>query len=696
MSLSAMPVESLRGVGPQTAKALRRLGLRTIEQLCFHLPRRYEDRSRIVPIARLNAGQPAVVQGVIQETRVRTGRQRYLQLRLVDDTGWALLRFFNYRQLPGTFTEGEMLRCYGEPRYGPPFHFFQPEILPLDQPLGDGTLTPVYTTTEGVTQKTLRQIIFQALAHYRLVGEGQGSSCTALLPDFLPHSWLTPYGLPSLAEALQALHFPPADSDVGRLLSGRSAPRRRLAFEELLAHHLYRRRIRQHYAARHAPVLTDRQGLVERLVGALPFALTGAQQKVWQTISADLAAPVAMRRMLQGDVGSGKTLIAMMAAAQAVSAGAQAVVMAPTEILAEQHYQAFRELLCPVGATLTVLHGSLTARERADRLTGLADGRIQIAVGTHALFQKEVRFARLALVIIDEQHRFGVRQRMALLEKGRLSQGAAHLLIMTATPIPRTLAMSVYADLDVSTIDELPPGRTPVETAVIGDHRRDEIVRRIRAACSAGRQVYWVCPLIDESETLDLQTLDETFRRLTAELPELRIDVVHGRMGREKKQQVMRRFKEGRVDILVATTVIEVGVDVPNASVMIIENAERLGLAQLHQLRGRVGRGAVKSACVLLYKAPLSEAGRARLEIMRATCDGFELARRDLAMRGPGELFGTRQSGDLAFKVADLREDHDMVPAVSECALRLEREAPQGIEPLIGRWLESPSVTLAG
>lgn len=540
-------------------------------------------------------------------------------------------------------------------------------------------LTPIYPATEGIAQLKLRALTAQALQ--MLAGD------SALLPELLPPELLDEVRMPDLIEAVRYVHRPPTDAPVAALMDGSHPAQQRLAFEELLAHHLSLRQLRQKADRSRAPVISGDSDLARKFRASLPFQLTGAQQRVATEILHDLAKPHPMMRLVQGDVGCGKTVVAALAALDCIGAGYQAAVMAPTELLAEQHYRNFTSWFAPLGLKPAWLTGRQPVAQRRETLERLRNGQAPIAIGTHALFQEDVAFAKLALVVIDEQHRFGVHQRLALREKGAQADVYPHQLIMTATPIPRTLAMTAYADLDVSAIDELPPGRTPVKTAVISDARRAEVVARVRRACVEGKQVYWVCPLIEESEVLQCQAAEDTAAALTSALPELNIGLVHGRMASRLKERAMAHFTSGDIQLLVATTVIEVGVDVPNASLMIIENAERLGLAQLHQLRGRVGRGAVESGCVMLYHAPLSAAARARLEVMRETNDGFEIARRDLELRGPGELLGTRQAGELHLRIADLTRDAPLVPKVQQAATLLLERYPERVAPLVRRWL---------
>ncbi len=678
-----LPVTALRGVGPRLADRLRRLGIRTAEDVLLHLPARYQDRSRVVPIGLLRPGAEAQIEAEVVGAEVTASGRRFLLCRLRDASGALTLRFFHFSPAQQQLFEqtGTRLRCFGEVRQGyAGLEMIHPECRRLDPdtpPVSD-RLTPIYPATAGLQQFTLRALAEQALAQL---------DAGALLPELLPPALRAQLQLPSVAEAVQLLHRPPSDASLAELDGGRHPARRRLAFEELLAHQLSLRRLRERMRRQAAPPLAGDGGLSRRFLERLPFTLTGAQRRVLEEIAADLAQPRPMLRLLQGDVGSGKTVVAAVAALRAVETGAQAALMAPTELLAEQHYRGFQNWLSGLGVEVAWLTGRLAGRARRTLLERLAAGEIQIAVGTHALFQDRVSFAELALAIVDEQHRFGVHQRLALREKGRQGDRRPHQLIMTATPIPRTLAMSAYADLDTSIIDELPPGRRPVKTVAAPDSRREDVIDRIRRACRNGRQAYWVCPLIEESETLQCQAAAVTAERLTALLPELRIGLVHGRLPAADKEAAMAAFKAGALDLLVATTVIEVGVDVPNASLMIVENAERLGLAQLHQLRGRVGRGNTDSSCVLLYKPPLSSIAHARLAVLRECNEGFKIALRDMELRGPGEVLGTRQTGEQSLRVADLLRDGDLLNAARYAADRLLREHPDRVEPLIRRWI---------
>ena len=680
--LDERPVTSLRGVGPALAATLDRLGLRTVQDVLFHLPLRYEDRTRVVPIGTLRAGDRAVIEGEIQLAEVVFRRRRALLCRIADGSGFLTLRFFHFSAAQQeSLARGARLRCFGEARPGPAgLEIVHPEyrkIVPGVSAAAGDSLTPVYPTTEGVQQGRMRALTALALA--QLQGGG--------LRDWVTPDVLGMVGLPSLEGALRYVHRPPPEADIEALNAGRHPSQRRLAFEELLAHQISLRLLRQAADRDDAWPLPRRTDLVDRCLAQLPFQLTAAQRRVWHEMSVDLERRHPMMRLVQGDVGSGKTVVAALAALRAVEHGAQAAVMAPTELLAEQHARNFTGWLDPLGVRVGLLTGRLTGKARTALAQDLASGAVQVAVGTHALFQEGVEFDKLALVIVDEQHRFGVHQRMQLREKGRTDGRYPHQLVMTATPIPRTLAMTAYADLDVSIIDELPPGRTPVRTVVLPDARRDEVVARIDAACRAGRQAYWVCPLIDESDVVRHQAAEETAAALSAALPGVRVGLVHGRMPGSRKDAVMTAFKQGQLDLLVATTVIEVGVDVPNASLMVIENAERMGLAQLHQLRGRVGRGTVESTCVLLYAPPLTPIARERLGVLRDTNDGFEVARRDLELRGPGELLGTRQTGLMALKVAELVRDSDLLPGVQRAADLMLGSPRANIEALLRRWI---------
>ena len=673
----------IKGVGPALAEKLERLGLRSVEDLLFHLPLRYQDRTRVTPIGALRPGMDAVVEGVVQAADVVMGRRRSLLCRLQDGTGTLSLRFYHFSAaLKASLQRGTRLRCYGEVRPGASgLEIYHPEMQNLESqqaaPVAD-TLTPIYPATEGLSQLRLRSLSEAALQWL-----GSGNS----LNELLPADFAADYQLAPLREAIHTLHRPPPDIDLEALHDGRHWAQHRLAFEELMAHQLAMLRLRAQIRSRRAPVMQASGELTAQYLRHLGFPLTGAQRRVAEEVAADLQQPRPMLRLVQGDVGAGKTVVAALAALRALEAGWQVALMAPTEILAEQHFVNFQRWFAPLGISVAWMAGKLKGKARANQLQLIATGDAAMVVGTHALFQEEVRFHNLGLAIIDEQHRFGVQQRLALRDKGAAGQFSPHQLIMTATPIPRTLAMSAYADLDTSVLDELPPGRTPINTVLISDSRREEVVERVRAGCAEGRQAYWVCTLIEESEQLQAQAAEVSWAELCESLPELSIGLIHGRMKPTEKADIMAAFKAGDLHLLVATTVIEVGVDVPNASLMIIENPERLGLAQLHQLRGRVGRGSTASHCVLLYHAPLSALGRERLGIMRESSDGFVIAEKDLELRGPGEVLGTRQTGLVQFRVADLVRDADLLPAVQEAAKRLAHDYPDHVQALIDRWL---------
>jgi ATP-dependent DNA helicase RecG len=647
----------------------------------FLLPARYEDRTRVTPLGALFAGMRAVVEGEVQLADVVFRRRRSLLVKISDGSGFLTLRFFYFsRTQQQQLARGARLRCFGEVRRGPQgLEMVHPEYRHLGAeaaPLDD-RLTPIYPLVEGQTQGRVRAQVNRALD--RLAANPA--------EDLLPAGIVTRMQLPTLREALEFMHHPPVGTSLDSLAAGRNPAQRRLAFEELLAHQLSLVQLKQRVQSEPARALSDTAGLAARFIQSLPWSLTGAQSRVLGEVTADLAQQRPMMRLVQGDVGCGKTVVAAAAAAIAVGCGTQAALMAPTELLAEQHWRSLDAWFRPLGVTVVLLTGSQAARTRRSALEAVASGEAHIAVGTHALFQQGVTFHQLALAIVDEQHRFGVQQRMQLKQKGEGDGSTPHQLIMTATPIPRTLAMTAYADLDVSVIDELPPGRTPIRTVVLPEERRADVIERVHANCREGRQAYWVCTLIDESEELRAQAAEETAARLTEALPELRIGLIHGRMPPRPKDKAMQEFKAGKTQLLVATTVIEVGVDVPNASLMVIENAERMGLAQLHQLRGRVGRGSRESFCTLLYSGRLSPLARARLETLRDTNDGFAIAQKDLELRGPGELLGTRQTGLAELKVADLIRDADLLPQVRSTAEQLLRDNAPCMAPLTRRWI---------
>ncbi|MGE5241918.1 MAG: ATP-dependent DNA helicase RecG [Bacteroidota bacterium] len=681
MDIASLPVSALKGVGPKLKEKLARLGLHTVQDVLFHLPLRYQDRTRLRPIGSLRPGMEAATEGEIELADVVFRGRRSLVCRVSDGTGHLHLRFFYFNAAQqANLARGRRLRLFGEVRFGPaglemvhPEYEFTEASAPAK---AEEALTPVYPSTTGVHQLALRKIATQALEKY-----------LDAIQEWLPPAVLEELRLPRLAQAVSLVHRPPPHTPVELLAQARHPAVQRLAFEELLAHHLSLKRLRTRVQTESAPAVEGRGELMQRLLAQLPFRLTGAQQRVLDEILRDLRQSHPMQRLVQGDVGSGKTIVAACAAVSAIECGLQVAVMAPTELLADQHLRNFHGWLEPLGVSAAGLSGKLNGRARQDVLERIGSGKAGVVVGTQALFQEGVEFADLGLIIVDEQHRFGVHQRLALREKGSQGLRRPHQLIMTATPIPRTLAQSLYADLDVSVVDELPPGRKPVETVALPAARRADVVSRIHDACAAGRQAYWVCPLIEESETLELETATDTAQALREALPTLNIALVHGRMKPPEKEKIMAAFKRGEVNLLVATTVIEVGVDVPNASLMIIENAERLGLSQLHQLRGRVGRGATESHCVLLYQPPLSEAARARLAALRETNDGFEIARRDLEMRGPGEMLGTRQAGMPQFHIADLLRDRALLPRVQQVAELLLRDYPECVDPIVRRWL---------
>jgi len=676
------PLTTLGGVGPALADTLGKLGLREVQDLWFHLPLRYEDRTTVVPIGDLRPGDRAQVEGIVEH--VERGFRFRPQLKVIigDDSGRPLLlRFFHFRKAQvDLLAKGTRLLCFGEVRQGPQgLEIVHPQYQRIEADeavLVDERLTPVYPTTEGLGPRRLASVIARALAHLPT------DDRLELIPDEIGR----PMGLTSLRNALLHVHRPPPDVDLRQLGEGTHPAQQRLAFEELLTQHLTLRRMRAAVKKRKSPALKSAGTLRDRLLAALPFALTKAQARVSKEVARDLARAHPMLRLVQGDVGSGKTVVAALAALAAIESGYQVALMAPTELLAEQHLRNFRAWLEPLGLEVEWLAGKVQGKARKSALARAAGGA-HVLVGTHALMQEGVSFAKLGLVIVDEQHRFGVHQRLALRDKGAEGDLIPHQLVLTATPIPRTLAMSAYADLDVSSIDELPPGRTPVQTVAISNERRYDVMERIHAACTEGRQVYWVCTLIEESEQLNAQAAEVAHAELTIALPDLAVGLIHGRMKPKEKQAVMDAFKAGEIAVLVATTVIEVGVDVPNASLMVIENSERLGLAQLHQLRGRVGRGAIASNCVLLYQTPLSRLARERLQVMRETNDGFRIAEKDLELRGPGEVLGTRQTGQLQFRIADLTRDGHLMPEVQRVAEAMMKGHPGRCERLIARWV---------
>ncbi|TYA30423.1 ATP-dependent DNA helicase RecG [Aggregatibacter actinomycetemcomitans] len=684
--LDAIPLTAISGVGAAVAEKLGKLGIFNLQDLLFHLPLRYEDRTRITPIADLQAEQYATIEGVVQSSEVQFGRRPMLMVYLSDGTAKLALRFFNFNAgMKNSLQPGARVKAFGEVRRGrfmAEIHHPEYQIIHDNKPLVLAeTLTPIYPATEGLKQTALRKLIAQAL----LVLDK--TPVAELLPaECNPHPF-------DLKFAIQFLHNPPPDVSLTTLEEGRHPAQQRLIFEELLAYNLAMQKVRSGIQANFAEPLSYQSDLKARFLAQLPFQPTNAQLRVTEDIERDVAQPYPMMRLVQGDVGSGKTLVAALAALLAIDNGKQVALMAPTEILAEQHAVNFRRWFEPLGIQVGWLAGKVKGKQRVAELEKIKSGAVQMVVGTHALFQEEVEFHRLSLVIVDEQHRFGVHQRLMLREKGNQAGVYPHQLIMTATPIPRTLAMTVYADLDTSIIDELPPGRTPITTIAISEDRRAEIIERVNVACTQEkRQAYWVCTLIDESEMLEAQAAEAVAEDLRKILPHLRIGLVHGRMKPNEKQAVMAQFKLAELDLLVATTVIEVGVDVPNASLMIIENAERLGLSQLHQLRGRVGRGSTASFCVLMYKPPLGKISQKRLQVMRDTQDGFVISEKDLEIRGPGEVLGTKQTGITEFKVANLMRDRKILPTVQFYAKQLVQKYPQTADLLIRRWLNNREI----
>jgi len=680
----SLPVDMLPGVGDKLKQKLQRLGIEKVQDLLFLLPSRYLDRTHLTPIGSLQPGQAALVQGTVELTQVKFGRRRSLLCRISDGTGALLLRFFYFsKQQQVKLARDTLVRCWGSVRRSSgKLEMIHPEyqfIVPEQMDVVEQSLTPVYPATEGLSQGRLRRLTDQAI-HALATGEQH-------LLELLPEEVLLEISLPDLLGALRYVHRPPPDADTAALLAGNHPAQRRLAFEELLAHHLSLLSFRQKVHARAAAPLTLAPQCKQDFLRRLPFRLTGAQQRVLIEIEQDLSGHRPMLRLVQGDVGSGKTVLAALAALHAFNSGYQAAIMAPTELLAEQHYQNLHKWFEPADVPVIFLTGKVKNLERKTRLAEIAGQRPVIAIGTHALFQEQVVFGRLGLIIVDEQHRFGVHQRLALLEKGAAQKAFPHQLIMTATPIPRTITMTVFADLDISVIDEMPPGRQPVNTVVLANDKRPELITRIAEVCRQGRQVYWVCTLIEESDAIQSEAAIDTYDSLTTQLPDLRVGLIHGKMKSTEKERVMAAYKAAAIDLLVATTVIEVGVDVPAASLMVIENAERLGLSQLHQLRGRIGRGEQQSDCVLLYQPPLADMARTRLAIMRSTSNGFEIAQKDMELRGPGEILGIRQSGLPELRLADLLRDAGLIPAVQRAARLLQGKYPALATALINRWL---------
>ena len=676
-----MDVTQLNGVGPALAAKLGKLGLHRAEDLLFHLPSRYQDRTRLVPLHALTPKMACLVEGQITSSSLQRGRRVSLRVSISQNGASLGLRFMHFHANQAkSFTIGRNLRCFGELRPGPQgLEMVHPEYVLFDDepPALADQLTPIYPSTEGLSLTRMGQLI--ALAWHQLE---QGS---LKLDELLPRQLITQYQLPSLEESLRQLHYPNLHQDLHQLQNEVTPARLRLVLEELIAHQLTFKHAKQQNQRLPAPVLAIKKNLEQALIKNLPFQLTKAQQRVWQEVATDLATPLPMVRMVQGDVGSGKTVLAALAACRAVDHGCQVAVLAPTEILAEQHFHNFSHWLEPLGIHVAWLTGKQKAQIKRQSMAAITSGEGQVIIGTHALFQEAVEYQHLGLVIIDEQHRFGVAQRHSLVKKAPSGSGL-HQLVMTATPIPRTLAMSAYGDLDHSVIDELPPGRKPINSVLINNNRRADVIERIHLACNSGQQVYWICPLIETSDVLQCEAAQDTAVLLTEQLNNINVGLVHGRLSGTEKAEVMSRFKAGEVQLLVATTVVEVGVDVPNANLMVIDNAERLGLAQLHQLRGRVGRGQAQSHCLFMYQAPLSAMGRERLDILRQSNDGFVIAEKDLQLRGPGEVLGTRQAGTVGLKIADLMRDAHLLPEVKQLAEGYAAH-PNQTSKIILRWV---------
>ena len=676
--LANIDVTSLKGVGPALGKKLAKLGIQTVQDILFHLPFRYEDRTQITPIGASRPGESYVLQGEIVACEVAYGRRRSLLAYLQDNTGKIGLRFYHFSKVQHqNLKTAGAIRCFGEVRAGASgLEIYHPEYSQLSSAVDmEDTLTPVYPATEGVSQARYRLLVTQSLDRLAQTS----------IEELLPDRWDT-----SLSQAITYLHHPPPDTDVDQLMEGKHPAQTRLAFEELTAHQVSLRIVREQIQKLQAPVLDAPSNSYTAVKQSFGFALTGAQQRVADEVAVDLMKSQPSLRLIQGDVGSGKTVIAALASVHSFENNLQTALMAPTELLAEQHFVNMSNWLAPLGIKTAWLSGRVTGKKRVEELARILAGDAAVIIGTHALFQKDVQFRNLGLVIVDEQHRFGVHQRLALRAKGSAGSISPHQLVMTATPIPRTLSMSIYADMDVSVINELPPGRTPVTTTVMSDEKRDSVISRVADACTEGRQVYWVCTLIEESEALQCQAAEVTEKELEKLLPNVRVGLVHGRMAPTVKTDIMNQFKSRQLDLLVATTVIEVGVDVPNASLMVIENSERLGLAQLHQLRGRIGRGTTDSHCVLLYRKPLGNLSKERLEVMRQSNDGFFIAERDLEIRGPGELLGARQSGTMQFRIADLLRDQEMLPMVREASLTMMNDHRDKASILVNRWIKDP------
>lgn len=676
------PVTALKGVGPRLAERLKEQDIEHVQDILFRLPTGYQDRTQLISIRQLYHGRYALIEGEVQQVEWTKKGKPALICHISDRTGSINLRFFHYRSAAGRgLSQGTRLRCFGEARsLGVHLEMIHPEydIVTDNTPINQHHLTPIYPTIEGISQTTWRRLVQQALEV--LTEESQHL-------ELLPPTILTPLALPTLTDALLLLHAPPKESSITELVTGHHPAHQRLAFEELLTQQLSLARFRAQQHTYLAPTIQVSGQLIQQLKTRLPFVFTAAQERVLHDIQRDMLSPHPMLRLIQGDVGSGKTLVALSSMLLAIEAGFQTALMAPTELLTEQHQQTFTRYLTPLNVPVFGLRGNQSQKERESTLNALAEGTAQIVVGTQALFQEHVHFAKLALIVIDEQHRFGVQQRLNLRDKGVINNIHPHQIVMSATPIPRTLAMTAYADLDISIIDELPPGRQPINTTIIAENHRHQVIERVRLACQAGRQVYWVCPLIEDSDILQCQAAEATYTALQTALTTCRIGLVHGRLKTDEKQTVMQRFASGELQLLVATTVIEVGVDVPNASIMIIENAERLGLAQLHQLRGRVGRGNEESFCILMYHAPLGYVAKQRLTILRKSQDGFYIAEQDLKIRGPGEILGTKQTGLWQLRIADFDRDHTLIAPAQQAARLITQHYSHLIDPLIHRWL---------
>lgn len=672
----------LKGVGNKTQQLLNNIGIYQIQDVLFHLPIRYQDRTRLIPIGSVLSGQEVLVEGDIELTQIQFGKRRSLLCQISDGTGSLVLRFFYFnKSQQERLNKGSRIRCYGTIRYSAK----NPEMIHPETQIIDikninavnETLTPIYPSTEGLHQNKLRQLTDQALEKLQKTKDNI---------ELIPNNICDEFKLSNLCEALNFVHRPPPDASLSELKSGTHPAQQRLAFEELIAQSLSLQKIKDKFREKQSFEFNLQKHLVEKFYSLLAFSLTNAQTRVIDEIVVDLKKNIPMLRLVQGDVGSGKTIVAAIAALYTIQSGYQAALMAPTELLAEQHFENFTEWFTPLGLTIIKLTGKLSKTDYNATLEKIRADEPCLVIGTHALFQREVSFAKLAMVIIDEQHRFGVNQRLSLLNKNNEIDFYPHQLVMSATPIPRTLTMTAYGDLDVSIIDELPPNRKSVKTVILSNQKRDELIERIKVTVKEGTQVYWVCAVIEESETLRCEAATDTKNLLQETLPSLSIGLVHGKMKNNEKETIMNQFKQGKIDLLVATTVIEVGVNVPNASLMVIENSERLGLAQLHQLRGRVGRGNKQSNCILLYQSPLSNLAKKRLDAIRNSNDGFKIAEIDLQLRGPGELLGTRQAGLPELSVADIMRDADIIPDVQTAANTIMKRHPELVEPIINRW----------